>query len=267
MKKNVFLLLGWILFFFSGCIESSYFFSPSNATSVPYHAVPMKSDSLRAATYVSSTFTVGGANEGWRDGVYAFQGRIHRSHNLGNFQAYYGANISLGSYHVANYYSSSSPSDSTTYSSNNFFGSYGFSGGLNVVLPTNNGNEWRPIGIETSVQKEFGRYYNFRKNLPDSNADVVFRKNITATLGVFTDIIGKSRHGGEFGYKMGLGFMINPSSDYTHVYNRNTVNPVAYFSNTIHFSKSNISGFVQVNLSNSYAGNVQFGVNYRLGKK
>ena len=269
MKKNSLQFLPVILFFLSGCVESSYLYSPSNATSNPYHAIPLQSDSLKGATYISSIFTLGGANEGLRDGVYAFQGRIHRSNNFKNLQAYYGANVSLGVYHVANYFNSyNSYYDTALYASNNFFGSYGFNGGINAVIPTRHGGEWRVIGLETSVQKEFGNYYNFRKNLPDSASDVIFKKNVTGSVGIFTNIIGKSRHGTEFGYKMSLGFMLNPESDFTHYYNvHNIVNPIIYFSHALHWTKENVTGFVQFNFSNGYAGNVQFGINYRLGKK
>ncbi len=276
MKKNYtfLLLIVSIVVFFSSCSSSAYFYSPSNATSVPYHAIPLQSDSLKGATYASGIFNVGGANQDWRDCVFGFQGRIHRSNNFGNFQTFYGANISVGSYHIAEFYDVDHvnyyPYDTTVYhnyAENTFYGSYGFNGGINVVVPTRHGGEWRAIGIETSLQKEFGNYYTFRKNLGDSSATVIFRKNVTGTVGLYTDIIAKSRHGAEFGYKMSWGFMLNPESDYSHIYSKNSINPVAYFSNTFHFTKEKVTGFVQINLSNSYAGNIQFGVNYKLGKK
>jgi hypothetical protein len=271
MKKCLTSSLFAISLFLSSCISSSYFLSPNNANSNPYHAVPLQSDSVKGATYVSSLFTIGGANEGWRDGLYAFQARIHRSNNFGSLQAYYGGNVSLGTYHIAEFYNYdhpyNNPSNDHTYSMNRFFGSYGFNGGMNVVVPTRHGGEWRAIGLETSIQKEFGSYYDFRRNLSDSAADLIFRKNVTGTVGIFTDIISKSAQGTEFGYKMGFGFLLNPENNYSHVYNRNTVNPITYFSSTLHFTKDHLTGFVQINLSNSYAGNVQFGMNYTLGKK
>lgn len=272
MKKISLLSLTVILFFFSSCITHAYFLSPSNAMTDPYHAIPLKSDSLKSITYLSGIFTAGGANNDWRDGLYSFQGRIHRSHNFGNFQAYYGANLSVGTYHVAEYYrySYSYPSDSLynhVLSTNNFFGMYGFNGGINAVVPfSNGGGEWRAIGIETSLQKEFGNYYDFRKNLPDSSADIIFRKNVTGTVGICTDIVTKSRRGIEFGYKAAFGFMLNPQSDYVHIYNANELSPVTYFSQTLHLTRDNITGFIQLNFSNNYAGNMQFGINYMLGR-
>ena len=271
MKKTFLLFLIISALLFGSCISSSYFLSPSNANSNPYHAIPLVSDSLKGATYVSGIFTMGGANQGWRDNVFAFQGRLHRSNNLGSFQTYYGANATLGSYRIAEFYSPNSyPYDTVNfhyYSTNSFFGYYGLNGGINLVVPTGHGGEWRPLGIETAVHREFGNYYNFRKNLPDSAADVTFKKNITGNIGIYTEIIHKSKHGAEFGYKMGWNFILNPSSDYTHVYSPNSVNPIGSFVNTIHFSKGKATGFVQINISNSYAGNVQFGLNYRLGKQ
>jgi hypothetical protein len=238
----------------------------------PYHAIPLKSDSAKGATYISGVFTGGGANSDWRDAVYAFQGSIHRSNNFGNFQAYYGANLSLGCYHVKEYsrYDYYYPNDSlynNVPASYNYFGMYGFNGGINTVIPfSNGGGEWRAIGIEASLQKEFGNYYNFRKNLPDSSADIIFRKNVTGTVGICTDIVTKSRRGIEFGYKAAFGFMLNPQSDYVHVYNANELSPVTYFSQTLHLTRDNITGFIQLNFSNNYAGNMQFGINYMLGR-
>lgn len=271
MKTNHVLLLAAILFSFSSCIESAHFLSPSNAASNPYHAIPLQSDSIKGANYFSGLVTLGGANDAWVDNIYAFQARAHRANNFGNLQAYYGANLNIGTYHIAENYNYHNSYYDTShyhiYAANKFFGWYGFNGGINVVAPIRHSGEWRVIGVETSIQKEFGSYYGFRKDLADSAADNIFRKNVTGTVGIFTNIIGKTRHGAEIGYKMGFGFMLNPENNYTHVYDQNTVNPITYFSNTFHFTKEKVTGFVQINLSNSYAGNVQFGVNYRLGKR
>src|SRR5271169_3805850 len=90
---------------FSSCVERrGFYLSPQNANSNPYHAIPMKADSLKSAIYVSGIFSSGSANDQGADRLYAFQGSLHRSNNFGIFQAYYGANLSLGSYHVSNYY-------------------------------------------------------------------------------------------------------------------------------------------------------------------
>jgi len=64
----------------------------------------MKMDSLKSSMYVSGIFSGGSANDRGADHVTMFQGSLHRSNNFGIFQAYYGANLSLGSYYVENYY-------------------------------------------------------------------------------------------------------------------------------------------------------------------
>lgn len=260
----------------SSCVTYSYFYSPTNANSNPYHAIPLKSDSIKGATYINGLFTVGLANDSWRDAIGAFNLKIHRSNNFGNFQAYYGANICMGDYSIADFNTRDEPynynyDDTSSYyhikGKNSFFGYYGFNGGINVVVPVKHSGEWRVIGIETSVQKEFGDYYNFRKNLRDSAADVIFRNNVTGTFGVFTEIIGKTRRGTEFGYKMSLGFMLNSQSDYTHVYESDILHTPAYFSHTLHWTRGRTTFFAQFNISNRYASSMQSGVNYKIGKK
>ncbi len=129
---------------FTSCIERrTYYLSPQLANSNPYHAIPMKADSLKSAIYASTVFTSGSANDQGADHLFVFQGSVHRSNNFGIFQAYYGANLSLGSYHVSDYYNMyynqgyGNPYylDSLNHipNSNNFFGSYGVSGGINIV--------------------------------------------------------------------------------------------------------------------------------------
>ncbi|MEJ0080084.1 MAG: hypothetical protein WDM78_03765 [Puia sp.] len=58
-----------------------------------------------------------------------------------------------------------------------FFGSYGVSGGINIVNASGK-HEWRALGIEVTIQNEFGNYSDFRKSLPDSAANVIFKKHL-----------------------------------------------------------------------------------------
>jgi len=190
---------------------------------------------------------------------------LHRSNTFGNFHLYYGGNVSGGIYNV-----SSSNFDELTmngapinqYSGSKFFGGYGFNGGFNVLVPLSNGGEWRVIGMEGSAQNEFGEYLNFRKSISDSIASIVNKNSWTGTVGVTSEIIAKRRSGAAFGYKLGIGVGLNTIRNY---YSHYTESPV-YVSNTLHFTKDNITAFWQINLG-SYAGSFQMGINYRLGKK
>ncbi|MFI5154527.1 MAG: hypothetical protein ACHQET_14415 [Chitinophagales bacterium] len=281
MKNSLTLPLLMLLSSLSDCIavRNEYFLSPTNASSNPYHAIPMVEDSMKSANYVSGIFTAGTANDKGFDNLYSFQASFHRSHQLDAFQAYYGANMGLGNYEIAEYFrtkpndgyyglngSYMSPYDTTFHipKSNSFFGNVGINGGINVVLPFERG-EWRPFGLEFSAQNEFGNYYGFRKNLPDTAADIIFKNNLTFTLGFYMDIIGKTRHGSEFGYKMAYGFLLNSLDDFTRM-TRTGFFPVTYFSNTFHLTKGRVTGFVQLNIG-TYATNFQTGMSYRLGKK
>jgi hypothetical protein len=80
------------------------YLSPLDSQTMPYHTIPFKSDSLKSAIYGSLVYSTGTANDRGLDWVGAGQASIYRSHNLGNFQAYYGANITLGTYGMSDFY-------------------------------------------------------------------------------------------------------------------------------------------------------------------
>jgi hypothetical protein len=239
----------------------------------------MKADSLKSAIYASIVFTTGSANDQGSDYLFVFQGSVHRSNNFGIFQAYYGANLSLGSYHVSDYYNVHNLGYSYPYyqdtlnhipNSNNFFGSYGVSGGINIVtthphLNKNKHSEWRILGLETSLQKEFGQYADFRDKLPDSAADIIFRKHFSAYLGLYSEWLWTNRDQVEFGFKIAFGTDLFPGSDYSNFYSPSIL-PLHCFSIAYHVKKDHFTGFIQTNFGTS-ASNIQFGVSYRLGKK
>ena len=227
---------------------------------------------------MSALYTIGSANDLGYDNVFAFQLRFHRSHNFGSFQAYYGVNLSLGSYSIAGFtktkyldstgsYGGYYPYLDTIYNLpskiSSFFGACGFTGGINVVIPFPKG-EFRPLGVEMSLQQEFGNYLQFRKNLPDSAADIIFKKGLTGTFGIYMDIIGKTTHGTAFGYKIAYGFPLNSINNYYRASGM-SIFPISYLSQTLHLTKGRVTGFIQVNLG-TYADNFQTGVSCRIGK-
>ena len=265
MTKNLHLLLFIVFIFFSSCVQHAYYLSAFTSNSNPYHAIPLQSDSIKGATYINSSVAIGGANSNWRDNIVSFRAGLHRSNTFGNFHLYYGGNVAIGSYNVASYSNGefSGGMDAPTINRNagsKFFGGYGFNGGFNALVPLRSGGEWRVIGLEGSAQNEFGDYLNFRKNLPDSAANIDNRNKWTGTIGITTEIISRRRSGSTFGYKLGIGLgliTIRNNANYT-------VNPPAYVSNTLHFGRDNWIAFGQLNFG-TYTGNFQFGVNYRLG--
>jgi len=284
------LSMGMMIRIFSGCFvlslisscyyRQAYFLSPQNANTNPYHAIPMKKDSLKSAVFAGASFFHGSANDRGADQVYGFQGSLHRSNNFSIFQAYYGANLSLGSYQVTDYYNYGrgygypNPYDSAIHipGAGCFFGSYGVSGGINIVVTHQHRtkyrhSEWRILGIETSLQKEFGKYSEWRDKLPDSAAEIILRKHFSAYLGLYTEWIWTNRHKTEVGFKIGLGTDLNPGSSYSnYYYYRPYILPLYCFSITYHVTKARYTGFMQTNFG-TYATNFQIGLSYRLGKK
>lgn len=85
---------------FPGCSRPVYYLSPSNANTGYYRTIPLKSDSIKAISYLSRALTIGSANYYSSDHVVAFHGSFHRSHQFGDLQGYYGINYTSGFYRV-----------------------------------------------------------------------------------------------------------------------------------------------------------------------
>jgi hypothetical protein len=92
----------------NGCEESrqAYYLSPNNSNSIPYHPIPLHSDSIRSALYINGGYYIGNANYFGYDQVSVGQFSIQRSNNFGIFQAYYSADLNLGAYNIADFYNS-----------------------------------------------------------------------------------------------------------------------------------------------------------------
>lgn len=252
---------------FSSCTYRAYFKSPYNGVGETYHAIPLKSDSLKSATYVSGVFTGGGVNHNLRDDVFAFTGSIYRSHNFGSFQGYYGVSGSLGSYDVANYSGYKPNGGNTTIYTpdpgNKFFGCYSGGGGINFVMPFGRGSEWRVIGTSFTLQKEFGDYWGFRKQLPDSLANSIFNRTLTGYLGVSTELAFKTRHG-MIGYKLMVAQdVLNGGSHYRGFDSVQYAS--GFFQQTLSFRHDRVTGSVQFNVGDRLFI-TQLGVSYRLGR-
>jgi hypothetical protein len=195
-----------IIFTIPGCLPPPrpYFLSPRNATNNSYKTIPLISDSIKTASYLSGMITEDGANDRLRDNVFALQTQYHRSHQFSLFQAFYGGGFSLGSYHIHSY-----PGDfgginvDASYinqrAGSKFFGSCDLTGGVNVVMPFARGAEWRILGFETRINKEFGGYWQFRKGLPEHAANLIDKDSWNTTFSLLTDILGNIPNG-EIGY-------------------------------------------------------------------
>ncbi len=265
MKKiNVVVLISWVAF--SSCVRQVYLQSPFQATNQPYRAIPMVSDEKSSAFYASGSIAAGGANQNLRDGVFQFEGSIHRSHTLPNFQFYYGVAGMAGNYHISgsNSYYAGPGTILNGSSGNRFTAGVGGFGGAGLVIPFATGSEWRVIGLESSYYHELGDYRNYRLKLPDSAATAVSRTNNFHTIGLTTNVIKKFRKSGNtFGYKFGF-YVSTRRLKLLDDFNDRYLVP-AFISNTLHLTRQRITGYVQLN-AGSYALNFQTGFNVRLGR-
>jgi hypothetical protein len=260
-----------LCFVSTSCIRRAYYYSPLQGNSFTYHAIPVGSDSVKSATYVFGALSLGGMNEDLRDNVYTFQAGIHRSHTVDNFRFYYGASIAYGSYNVksyTNYYYDSYYLDTTSINRNaggKYFGAYGLNAGISASAPMGRRGEWRYFGIEGSLFNEFGDYYSFRKNLPDSAATIIDKKKYIGSVGINTELVFKGRSLNKFGIKIAMGSYLR-RLHYYNGYSANFYNSsqdLFYFTNTYHFTIKKATTYFQFTLATK-AGHFQFGVNYRL---
>lgn len=261
MKKNTPYLIASILILQSCSTTYQNYVSPLESASYHYHDIPLQSDSIKTAIYLSGVLSLGSSMAS-NDFFYSFQGAIHRSHNLGIIQTYYGAGLSAGSYHFDQFSSYTYPGINYQRTSPKFFASCGLNAGINLVL--NFGSfEWRAIGLEGSACNEFGEFLNFRKNAPDSTTSVRETNNLTKSIGGTTEFLWRRKRGGVFGYKMAIGGFFIADRNFRGI--ENYEKPM-YFSNTFHLTKDNVTAFWQFNFG-SYISAFQMGVNYRLGNK
>ena len=253
------------LLFFNSCVQKTYYQSPGVGSLQPYHAMPVASDSVKSATYVNATVGLGAMNQRLRDDVFSFQSGLHRSHVIGNLRMSYGASVAVGSYDVDPY----GPFYPDTVSrikkpGTKFFGAYGGYGAISAAAPMGRRGEWRVLGIEGSLFNEFGNYYTFRQNLPDSAATTIDRKKYLGSLGVTTEFVFKGRSKNKFGMKFTLGSYLRSLDfydKYSSSYNRH--DDLIFFSSVYHATIKKSTAFVQLNFA-THATNVQFGFNYRL---
>ena len=268
----------WILiinvFILTSCAHENYFLNPFHSNSNYYHSLPLRSDSTKSANYLHAGFSIAGADLA-RDNVFTFNSEYYRTHTFGLFEAYYGADFSLGYYEVMKRQPFISyTSDSTIIKTINarsgkkFFGGYGANAGIAFVLPFGRG-EWRILGIESAIRNEFGEYIKFRKGLPDSIATANMNSTFFPTIGISTEFIGRGRKS-SIGYKIALGTSlkkenINYKSKYDYIYLGEEY-PV-YFSQTLSYTrKGKWCVYYQLNFA-SYTILAQTGFIYQLGNK
>jgi hypothetical protein len=254
------------------CTTTNYYLNAFNGNNHYYHTIPLKSDSIRSATYFNSNIALGSANAMHND-VKSITLNLHRSHTFKLIQAHYGIDFSIGRYHVTKEFPRANSITDTTIineinrnSGAKLFGGYGFEGGLNLVVPIKkNGSEWRILGIETSMQNEFGQYLKFRRILKDSIAQENMKSSFFPTIGITTEFINKIGEGA-FGYKISVGTSLKKEDQNKiglgGILTSYSNNPF-YFVQTLHWTGKKWTIFGQLTFA-TYSVFLQGGFNYYL---
>jgi hypothetical protein len=259
------------IFILSSCLyRQAYYVSALNGLNNPYQTVPLQSDSIKTVFYASTTISSGTTNDKGSDKVFAVQSNIFLSHNFRYVQAHGGAGITLGSYTLSHYdnYGNNSTVNAAVlnqFASNYFFGGYGVSGGINVALPFSNGGEFR-VGLETSLQNEFGDYLQTRRKIPDSAATYVIPNKFFSTVGIYSELVDKTDYG-SFSIKISGGHAMGKAyhTDIRDQYVSANLLSYKYFSVTLAPAIKKWTPYFQANFATK-SSNALFGLNYRLGK-
>ena len=137
-------------------------------------------------------------------------------------------------------------------------------GGLTLVIsPFGRGSELRVPGLSFTLRQEYGDYLSFRKTLPDSAANSIFRNSLVGVLAVSLEAAFKAGNGA-ISYKLQFGGdVVNPRSHYAGNDSANYY--MSFVSQCLSVTVGHFTGYGQLNLGNN-AASCQLGVNYRLGK-
>jgi hypothetical protein len=252
---------------FTSCFippQQAFFLSPHHATTNYYKTIPTVADSVTLASYVSGTITAGGANHRLRDGVAAFQGNFHQARQWNHFQAFYGADLLVGVYDVQPLTFPGNHVDEVWINEragSRFQGGYGLQGGINYAVPFPRG-EWRILGLEANMHREYGSYYWFRREISGDAANIIERSRMFNSFTVSSDILGDFSDGSRIGYKLSYTQSFRRLSGWTR--NEEPVSGYPrYMTHTLHITINKWTGYGQLNFG-SDATNVQLGFSRRI---
>ncbi|HVU95612.1 MAG TPA: hypothetical protein VHE34_10325 [Puia sp.] len=190
-----------------GCAYQYYaqaiYVSPFNGNSGECHPLPLLADSQKTAFYAQAAIFWGAGNVNRQDALAGGDASIYWAHQFGRFQCFSGLGLSLGNYNARAWDSNTNwlppinqpahAAELNAYCGRHLFGGTGFSGGIDYVIPLGGGCEWRIVGVETNLQREFGGYRRFRAKLPDSLATLDIRDRFFGSAGISTEWVIKGR--------------------------------------------------------------------------
>jgi hypothetical protein len=279
LRPNLLLIIGVV---FTGCVairKQAYYVSPLNGNAEDYHTLPLVKDSAHTAFYARTAFYWGGANDRHNDHLDGWSFSGYRAHHFGLFQCFYGLDLSLGTYNVGKWDTTYSLLSLLTYTywtppgtsaklapfaGDKFYGSTSFSGGINAVLPFDRGGEWRFLGVETSLHREFGEYLAFREQLPDSLVTQVVKNRFFGTLGITSEIIRQTGYG-EWGFRAAGGWVLGSSYNHLKIFDNVSQRSLAYsyFDLSFHMTFGRFTSYFQMD-AGTHATTGRMGVVFRI---
>ncbi len=271
MKKvYIYTILLLLLFLIQSCrtYRQLWYTNPLNAASQPYVAMPTFKDSSKSATYANINFYKGSANDYGSDEVNLFSLGIYRTKKINMFQLYYGGNFFIGNYVLhplesddMNYFQYKKIEYGNIYKT---FSAAGVMGGINYTVQGKN-SEWRVLGFEFTINKEFGNYLNFRESLSDSSTTLLIKNSGYTTLGLNTEVISYLRKG-SLGMKFSYGYIIEKEYIKPKVYdihNGNQRQSFNYLTLAISYTNKKYTGYIQSDFGIKASG-TKVGFVYRL---
>jgi len=262
----------------SGCAyqyhAQAIYVSPFNGNSGEYHPLPLLADSQKTAFYARAAAFWGAGNVNKQDELSGGDASLYWAHRFGRFQCYSGLSLSLGAYNARPWDSSinwyppvnqpAHAAEVNTYTGRHFFGGTGFSGGINYVIPLGGGCEWRVIGMETNLQREFGAYHSFRTKLPDSLTTLDIRDRFFGAAGISTELVIKGRKESA-GLRISRGWILGAPYRDEKVYDSIKLGPLQYhYANvTAEYTRRRYTFYFQVDGGTKF-NTGHFGIVYRL---
>jgi len=205
------LLIISVVAVFSGCVPLSYFGNgyhgiESSYMSKPfYDSLPYSSINAQGSINLATGYNSDDHNN-------SFDLLVHGSHGLKYFSIAYGVFGFGGNYKVGDHHDESI---SHYFLTSQSYGGFGARVSANVNIPVGKVN-FRPIGGELIINKEFGEYHDFLEDISGSSEHIfVAEDDLSVNFGITSEILINPKPGYDMGFRLFLGI---PDKDYEGIY-------------------------------------------------
>ncbi len=264
-----------VVFLLSACSGGGRIaISPLPIAQSTYHVQPSQSDTFTHANYISLSGSFNAIGRDLGDNAQLAQFKYHHAGKAGQFQYFGGVQVNAGAYNFDRYDDPYIDPGAYPYPTrrSNFVFSGALSAGAAFVLPVAPTFDWRIIGVEGNMGLESGRYYQYRKSVPDSAIQYVDRRRLQDMYFLTTEMVFRRRRSGaKFGYQFGVGtnFRQVPYADNYYwssggsgyYDDGNTTHVIV--RNTFHFAKDPMAFYFQV-YGGRYLLALNTGLTYRI---